>query len=313
MAPPRPSIALLLVLLLLLVLPPASPFSLDFFPASPSPPRLALSGTAALHPTAVSMASPRARVQLTDPVALGSAFSTYFSFSLRPPGSFAFFLTPAPARSSDPFLLALVFDAAAGRIRLDLAGRTAAARARPIAPASSARLHSWIHYNATSATLQLRLSATTRRPALPLLSMHPLPPSDLLVLRTKPMLAGFTSSSANCTLFAWAFRANAYPMHSQPLDPAHLLTTPPPDHRPHRAASHPQRYHYPWGAALSLLFAAACGAMLTFFILFVWYSLVARRPIAPVGSSDVVYDKIMLVRVKDDDDAAAAVAAGGKK
>ncbi|KAF0931505.1 hypothetical protein E2562_004621 [Oryza meyeriana var. granulata] len=117
------------------------------------------------------------------------------------------------------------------------------------------------------------------------------------------MLAGFTSAAANCTLFAWAFRANTYPMHSQPLDPAHLITTPPPHRRPH-----PHHYRYPWGAALSLLFAAACGAMLTFFILFVWYSLLARRPVAPVSPSDLVYEKIVLVGVKDDDAATLAAA-----
>ncbi|XP_006658186.1 uncharacterized protein LOC102705267 isoform X2 [Oryza brachyantha] len=293
-----------IALLLLLLPPPAAPFSIDFFPASPSPPRLALSGAASLRPTAVSMASPTARLQLTDPVALGPAFSTYFSFSLSPPlgpGSFAFFLTPAAVHH--PLLLALVYDSA-GRVRLDLAGHTVAAstQAHP-----SAHLHSWIHYNATSATLQLRLSATSRRPALPLLTLHPLPPSALLLLRTKPMIAGFTSSAANCTLFAWAFRANSYPimhMHSQPLDPAHLLTTPPP-----RRTPRPQHYPYPWGAALSLLFAAASGAMLTLFLLFVWYSLVARRrPVAPVTPSDVVYEKIVLVGVKDDDAAAPPLA-----
>ncbi|EAZ02461.1 hypothetical protein OsI_24565 [Oryza sativa Indica Group] len=251
--------AMALLFLLLLLPPPTAPFSLDFFPESPSPPRLALSGAASLRPTAVSMASPRARLQLTHPVALGPAFSTYFSFSLSGPGSLSFFLTPHPHPDRHPFLLAIVFDAAA----------------------------------------RLRLSATSRRPALPLLSLHPLPPSALLS-RTKPMLAGFTSSATNCTLFAWAFRANNTMQHSQPLDPSHLLTTPP----PHRPQPHPHHY-YPW---LSLLFAAACGAMLTFFLLFVWYSLLAtRRPVAPVttSDSDVVYEKIVLVGAKDDDAPAA--------
>ncbi|KAB8104009.1 hypothetical protein EE612_036633 [Oryza sativa] len=292
--------AMALLFLLLLLPPPAAPFSLDFFPESPSPPRLALSGAASLRPTAVSMASPRARLQLTHPVALGPAFSTYFSFSLSGPGSLSFFLTPHPHPDRHPFLLAIVFDAAA-RVRIDLAGHTTGTAASHLAPSSApARLHSWIHYNATSATLQLRLSATSRRPALPLLSLHPLPPSALLLLRTKPMLAGFTSSATNCTLFAWAFRANNTMQHSQPLDPSHLLTTPP----PHRPQPHPHHY-YPW---LSLLFAAACGAMLTFFLLFVWYSLLAtRRPVAPVttSDSDVVYEKIVLVGAKDDDAPAA--------
>uniref|UniRef100_A0A0E0C192 Legume lectin domain-containing protein n=1 Tax=Oryza meridionalis TaxID=40149 RepID=A0A0E0C192_9ORYZ len=295
----------LLFLLLLLLPPPAAPFSLDFFPESPSPPRLALSGAASLRPTAVSMASPRARLQLTHPVALGPAFSTYFSFSLSipgpGPGSLSFFLTPHPHPDRHPFLLAIVFDAAA-RVRIDLAGHTTGTATSHLAPSSApARLHSWIHYNATSATLQLRLSATSRRPALPLLSLHPLPPSALLLLRTNPMLAGFTSSAANCTLFAWAFRANNTMQHSQPLDPSHLLTTPP----PHRPQPHPHHYYPPW---LSLLFAAACGAMLTFFLLFVWYSqLATRRPVAPIttSDSDVVYEKIVLVGAKDDDAPAA--------
>uniref|UniRef100_A0A0D9WUH6 Legume lectin domain-containing protein n=1 Tax=Leersia perrieri TaxID=77586 RepID=A0A0D9WUH6_9ORYZ len=290
------------LLLLLLLLPQAAPFSIDFFPESPSPPRLALSGAASLRPTAVSMGSPRARIQLTDPVALDPAFSTYFSFSIPPtqPGSLAFFLTPA---AHSPLLLAIVFDSAA-RVRIDLAGRTAARAHLPTSPSPPRRLHSWIHYNAT---LQLRLSATSRRPALPLLSLHPLPPDSEALFRTKRMLAGFTSSAANCTLFAWAFRSNTYPMHSQPLDPSHLLTTPPPERR----APHQYRPRYPtWGAALSLLFAAACGAMLTFFLLFVWYTLLARRPVAPVtiSDSDVVYQKIVLVGAKDDDAAKPSAA-----
>jgi hypothetical protein len=84
-------------------------------------------------------------------------------------------------------------------------------------------------------------------------------------------------------------------MHSQPLNPTDLLTAPPPP---------PERRYSPWGAAVSLLFAAACGAMVTFFVLFLWYSVTARRPVAPVEypmhTSDVVYQKIVLVGVKDD-------------
>ena len=78
-----------------------------------------------------------------------------------------------------------------------------------------------------------------------------------------------------------------------------LATTPPPD-RLHRAAPSSSPYHW-----VSLLFAAACGALLTFFVLFVWYSVGARRPVAPVeypmhpSSDDVVYEKIVLVGVKD--------------
>jgi hypothetical protein len=91
-------------------------------------------------------------------------------------------------------------------------------------------------------------------------------------------------------------------MHSLPLDPSGMsmstLATPPAD-RLHRAAAG-NRYHW-----VSLLLAAAAGAALTFAVLFVWYSMTARRPVAPVeypmhpSSDDIVYEKIVLVGVKD--------------
>jgi len=300
---------LLLPFLLLLLLAPApapsvaaaasSSFALNFFPAAAA--QLALSGGANATAAAVSMASPGARVQYRTPIVFpsaaagGLAFSTYFAFALPPSAasSLAFFLTPSAAARKAP-ALAVVFSAR--HVRVDLAGRAALRGQARYSPARSRTrsLHAWIDYNATSATLHVRLSATRVHPSPPLLSC----PLDLSpVLRSGPVLAGFRTPSGNCTLFSWAFHAAPYRMHSQPLNPTDLLTTPP---RP----PPPERRYSPWGAAVSLLFAAACGAMVTFFVLFLWYSVAARRPIAPVEypmhTSDVVYQKIVLVGVKDD-------------
>ncbi|KAL6647260.1 hypothetical protein ACP70R_014697 [Stipagrostis hirtigluma subsp. patula] len=282
----------------------SSSFSLDFFPAAGATAQLALSGAANATSGAVSMAYPRARVQYKNPIVFSLAgrggFSTYFSFALppQPSASLAFFLTPASR--SPPAALAVVFSAS--HIRVDLAGRTAL-QTQSLTPRK--RLHSWIDYNASAATLHVRLSAARLRDPPPALLSYPLDLSP--VLRRGAILVGFQFQAAgggggNCSLFSWAFRAthaaHAYRMHSQPLDPADLLTTPPPEGVRHRRYS-------PWGAAVSLLFAAACGAMATFFVMFIWNSVASRRrPVAPVEypvhPSDVVYEKIVLVGVKDD-------------
>jgi hypothetical protein len=296
---------LLLLLLPLLIASSAaatSSFSLDFFPGTGAAVQLALSGAASATTGAVSMASPGARVQYKKPLVFSSSagaggFSTYFAFALPPSSSasLAFFLTPSPPTL--PPALAVVFSAT--HVRVDLAGRTALRTQPPSPTTRTRRLHSWIDYNATSATLHVRLSAARLPNPPPALLAYPLDLSPLL--RRGPMRAGFqfqasSSSAGNCTLFSWAFHATPYrmQMHSQPLNPADLLNTPPPD-RVHRAPQ--RRYSYsPWGAAVSLLFAAACGAMVTFFVLFLWYSVAARRPVAPVEHpADVVYEKIVLV------------------
>ncbi|XP_062188314.1 uncharacterized protein LOC133891603 [Phragmites australis] len=298
----------LILSLLLMLLPSSSAasssFSLDFFPGAGAIAQLALSGSANAASSAVSMASPSARVQYRNPIVFsfagGCGFSTYFSFALPPPqSSLAFFLTPSPFPSRSPPALAVVFSAR--HIRVDLAGRTAL-QTQSHSPRRQ-RLHSWIDYNATSATLHVGLSAARLPKPPPALLSYPLDLSP--VLRRGLMLTGFqfqasSAAAGNCSLFSWAFRAihgAPYRMHSQPLNPADLLTTPPPQ-RVHRAP------YNPWGAAVSLLFAAACGAMVTFFVLFLWYSVVARRPVAPVEypmhPSDVVYEKIVLVGVKDE-------------
>lgn len=309
------------LLLLLLLLPSAavagkarqsSSFALDFFPGDGAVAQLALTGANATSAGDISMRSPRARVQYHKPIHFAPAaagFSTYFSFSLHPSpkshaASLAFFLTPAAPSSPSPAVnaLAVVFAAADSshiRVQIDLAGETAAQTAPRAIPK---KVHSWIDYNATSAMLQVRLSASRLpKPPRALLS-HPLHLDSALRSSSKPMLAGFASSHANCSLFSWAFRANhgpPYLMHSQPLDPTGLsLTTPPPDRLP----CAPPGNRYPW---VSLLLAAACGAVFTFVVLFVWYTMGKRRPVAPVeypmhpSSSDIVYEKIVLVGVKD--------------
>lgn len=353
MPPPLlPSLTLFLCLSLALLLLPPRPasavssfpsFSLDFFPAAGAIAQLALSGGATANATsgAVSMPIPGARLQYRTPIAasaLRPGFSTYFSFALppAPSSSFAFFLTPsAGSASRSPPALALVFSAR--HVRLDLAGRTVLQTEThhpvPTTPSLQLRhLHAWIDYHSNNSssnpatdTLHVRLAATR----IPTTSHHPAPaptPTPPLLsyplhlppfLRRGPILAGFRTSSGNCTLFTWAFRAAPNRMHSMPLNPTDLLTTPPPERVASARARAPaldRRYSSPWGAALSLLLAAAAGAMLTFLVLFLWYSVSKRRPVAPVEypmhPSHLVYEKIVLVGVKDD--AAVADSAGNK-
>nr|CAD1817685.1 unnamed protein product [Ananas comosus var. bracteatus] len=127
------------------------------------------------------------------------------------------------------------------------------------------------------------------------------------MLRREKMLVGLSSlsgsgnSTQNTTLYSWAFsvyHGATYLMHSEPLDPDTFLVRP----RESPPAAHIRR-NYPWGILIALVFAAACGAMVTFFTLFVWFAVVAHRPIAPVEypvhPSEVVYEKIVLVKVKD--------------
>ncbi|KAM0831026.1 hypothetical protein ACQ4PT_065805 [Festuca glaucescens] len=309
---------LLPLLLLLLLLPSAavagkvrhSPsFALDFFPGDGAIAQLALTAANATSAGAISMRSPHARVQYHKPIhfAADAGFSTYFSFSLHPApksASLAFILKPAAPSSPTSNALSVAFDAADPsniRIQTDFAGGKAGLRTD--LSAGTHKLHSWIEYNATSATLRVGLSASGPHDGASQL----LQPLDLSALLrggsgNKLLLAGLASSHANCTLFSWAFRANTghpYLMHSLPLDPTGLSLATPPADRLHRAAAG-NPYHW-----VSLLLAAAAGAALTFFVLFVWYSMAARRPVAPVeypmhpSSSDIVYEKIVLVGVKD--------------
>jgi hypothetical protein len=318
---------LLPLLLLVLLLPPAAvagkvhhppSFALDFFPGDGAIAQLALTGANATSAGAVSMRPPRARVQYRKPIrfAAGAGFSTYFSFSLRPSppnksraaaASLAFFLAPA-APGPAAHAVSVAFDAADPtniRIQIEFAGEKAGLSTD--LPAGARKLHSWIEYNATSATLRVGLSASGPHGAPGSQLSQPLHLSALLRGggggRDKLLLAGFASAHANCTLFSWAFRTvngPPYLMHSLPLDPSGMstLATPPAD-RLHRAAAS-NRYHW-----VSLLLAAAAGAALTFVVLFVWYSMAARRPVAPVeypmhpSSDDIVYEKIVLVGVKD--------------
>ncbi|KAM0834557.1 hypothetical protein ACQ4PT_063529 [Festuca glaucescens] len=337
---------LLPLLLLLLLLPPAavagkvrhSPsFALDFFPGDGAIAQLALTAANATPAGAISMRPPHARVQYHKPIHFAAdadaGFSTYFSFSfsLRPApksraaaASLAFFLKPAaPPSSPTAHALSVAFDAADPsniRIQTDFSGEKAGLRTG-LSAGGAHKLHSWIEYNATSATLRVGLSASGPHDGASQLLQQ----LDLSALlrgggggsRNKLLLAGLASSHANCTLFSWAFRANTghpYLMHSLPLDPAGLSVATPPADRLHRAAAAASSpYHW-----VSLLLAAAAGAALTFLVLFVWYSMAARRPVAPVeypmhpSSSDVVYEKIVLVGVKDIPSAHLASAGNNK-
>lgn len=257
-------------------------------------------------------------------------FSTYFVFSAssRNGGGLAFFLAPSSAQmGSDggllrsglpPSVVAVSFvashdpkigDLGENYVEIDFGGeisiKSSDLSSSNLSLSGGEKLHSWIDYNGTSNRLEVRLSISrVSRSKKPSISY----PIDLSsVLRREKMLVGLSSlsgsgnSTQNTTLYSWAFsvyHGASYLMHSEPLDPDTFLVRP----RESPPAAHIPR-NYPWGILIALVFAAACGAMVTFFTLFVWFAVVARRPIAPVEypvhPSEVVYEKIVLVKVKD--------------
>ncbi|KAJ1688599.1 hypothetical protein LUZ63_012754 [Rhynchospora breviuscula] len=176
------------------------------------------------------------------------------------------------------------------------------------------KLHSWIDYDATLNRLDLRLGTSkAARPESPTMSY----PMDLPnALWREKMVVGFTSSTDlnttqqlpinslhNCTLYQWSFTARygaPYLMHSEPLDPSRFSARPANKNPSARVMRQISR---PWAVVLALIFAAACGAMVTFFALFLWFSVCAHRPVAPVEypvhPAEVIYEKIVLVGLKD--------------
>ncbi|KAJ4772257.1 Lectin protein kinase family protein [Rhynchospora pubera] len=171
------------------------------------------------------------------------------------------------------------------------------------------KLHSWIDYDATLNRLDLRLGTSrAARPESPTMSY----PMDLSnALWREKMVVGFTftdlnttqqlpiNSLHNCTLYRWSFTARygaPYLMHSEPLDPSRFSARPANKNPSARVMRQISR---PWAVVLALIFAAACGAMVTFFALFLWFSVCAHRPVAPVEypvhPAEVIYEKIVLV------------------
>ncbi|CAL9057730.1 unnamed protein product [Musa banksii] len=148
---------------------------------------------------------------------------------------------------------------------------------------SGEKLRSWIDYDGESKRMEVRLSqAGDPRPTANC-SIYCSVNLSSLVWK-EAVFVGISSWSGNSTetssLYSWNFtvkRGAPYLMHSEPLNPNSFLVrsteSPPSVH---------QRKAYAWGVLMAMVFAAACGATLTFSAMFAWAALVARRPVSPV-------------------------------
>ncbi|XP_008785595.2 L-type lectin-domain containing receptor kinase VIII.1-like [Phoenix dactylifera] len=248
------------------------------------------------------------------------SFSTYFAFSVSSPDGgegLAFFLAPSssPVKESTnglhfglpPGATAVKFETrtepeTGSHIRVEVGGEISKQSSNlsnvSLVLHGGEKVHSWVDYDGDSKRFEVRLSKSSdSRPLSPLVSY----PIDLSrVLQREEKLVGISSSSGNSTqtssVYSWSFavkRGAPYSMHSEPLDPRPFVV---------RARESPPihlRRTYPWGVFVAMVFAAACGGLLTFFVMFVWFALIARRPVAPVEYPvhpvEVGYQQIELV------------------
>ncbi|CAL9078372.1 unnamed protein product [Musa textilis] len=155
------------------------------------------------------------------------------------------------------------------------------------------KLRSWVDYDGESKRIEVRLSpARNPRPRNSSIS-YSIDLSD--VLWRGAVFVGISFSGGNSTrtssIYSWNFAAKhgaPYRMHSEPLNPDSFLV------RSTESPSVHLRKASPWGACTAMVLAAACGAMLAFFVMLVCSVLAARRPVAPVESPvGVAYGKIV--------------------
>ncbi|KAG6516854.1 hypothetical protein ZIOFF_020227 [Zingiber officinale] len=264
-------------------------------------------------------------------------FSSSFSFSISPAAAgFAFFLSPASAllergngylAESSTSLMAVRFATAktgnlsGSLIEITVSGEVLAKSSNLSVNGSvpylnrGEKLHSLIDFDGDSKIIQVKLWRD--KDSTPMNS-----PTSYAVdlssnfLRREAVLVSLTSWSRNSTqgssIYSWNFTARhgaPYLMHSEPLDPNSFLVRPtqnPPVH-PRRA--------YPWGMFIAMVFAAACGAMLAFFLMFVWAGLGWRWPVSPVefsvgvdyGTAEGTGEKDLKSEMEDGTAAASAI------
>ncbi|KAK1377474.1 Alpha-amylase inhibitor alpha subunit family protein [Heracleum sosnowskyi] len=143
------------------------------------------------------------------------------------------------------------------------------------------KLQAWIDYEASSKKLEVRLSKLGHvRPVDPLLS-YSIDVSK--IWKEDEVFVGLSSSNGNslqkCSVCSWSFKARQAPqwMHSEPLDPEKAVvekTKVPTVHK---------RSDCFLKVLAALIVGTACGALGTFFVLFVWtISGASKRPVVPV-------------------------------
>ncbi|KAL3839449.1 hypothetical protein ACJIZ3_024040 [Penstemon smallii] len=163
---------------------------------------------------------------------------------------------------------------------------------------SGEKLQAWIDYEASSKRLEVRLSKLgDNRPLDPLLSY----PIDLSKMwKGENVIVGFSSSSGNSSqksnLYSWSFSSRIVPqwMHSEPIDPDNFVEK-------------GVELKVPKGSdcylriLTALIFGTGCGALIAFFVLFIWTIFGNRRPVVPeefaVQSKECEYKKFNVVVV----------------
>ncbi|KAG6531626.1 hypothetical protein ZIOFF_005442 [Zingiber officinale] len=236
-------------------------------------------------------------------------FSSSFSFSVSPGngGGLAFFLSPVsvplePATGDwsrlSTSVVAVKFVTAASLVEVDVGGelltksRNLSDDGLLLVLSRGEKLHSWIDYDGESKRIEVRLCQDKDpKEAAPSIS-HSIDLSYMLWREAS--WVGLSSWSGNSShgssIYSWNFTEKhgaPYLMHSEPLDPNSFVV---------RSKGGSRTRAYPWGVFVAMLVAAACGAILTFFTMIVWYALVSRRPVAPVEypahAAGVAYGKI---------------------
>ncbi|RRT81902.1 hypothetical protein BHE74_00044988 [Ensete ventricosum] len=245
-------------------------------------------------------------------------FSSSFSFSISrgDGGALAFFLSPSglPLVSAERDKLGRSTGGVAVRfgrsnveklgelggsfIEIDVEGETLMRSSNlsgvgQIPNSGGEKLRSWIDYDGESKRIEVRLSqARDPRPRNSSISCS-IDLSNVLWREAVFVGISFSSGSSNHTssIYSWSFAVKhgaPYLMHSEPLNPDSFLV------RSTESPSVHVRKASPWGVFMAMVFAAACGAMLSFFVMFVWAVLASRRPVAPVESPvGVAYGKIV--------------------
>ncbi|KAG6485391.1 hypothetical protein ZIOFF_053928 [Zingiber officinale] len=268
----------------------------------------ALYGDAELSDSAVRLTRPAkastGRVAYREPVRFfgtSPGFSSSFSFALSPGhgGGLAFFLSPSGVQLEpvnghwsrvSTSLVAVRFETAKADkitnltetlIEIDVESSNLSGNNLVLDLDNGRKFKSWIDYDGESKRIEVRLSLEKESKPINFSISYSMDLSYLLWREAAlVVLSSWSShSSQGSSIYSWNFTQKhgaPFLMHSEPLDPNSFLA------RSNESAPvHPIR-SYPWEALIAMVFAAACGAMLAFFTVFVWSALRSRRPVAPV-------------------------------
>lgn len=268
----------------------------------------ALYGDAELSDTAVRLTRPAnastGRVAYREPVRFfgtNPGFSSSFSFALSPGpgGGLAFLLSPTDVQPEpvnghwsrvSTSLVAVRFETAKADkisnltgtlIEIDVESSNLSGNNLVLDLESGRKFNSWIDYDGESKRIEVRLSHEKDSKPINFSISYSMDLSYLLWREAASVVlsAWSSHSSQGSSIYSWNFTQKhgaPFLMHSEPLDPNAFLA------RSNESAQvHPIR-SYPWEALIAMVFAAACGAMLAFFTMFVCSALRSRRPVAPV-------------------------------